>query len=176
MSLLPSIGTMPPFRPWRWFQVWWACRTHCICLWPTSPVFFQGKFVVLNCTYSGTWAKFKDCSNTCLAQSSMRSNWTGNMWGIGLPRTLISAGEFNLPPDCGGDGGWHKYQRDWKGLTTRAEWAVVFVQGQRQMSYFEVHDKLPCPGAVHFRLGSLNTFPYCLGNKVPPAEEDPVFF
>lgn len=42
------------------------------------------------------------------------------------------------------------------------------------MSHFKV-DKPPPSGAVNFRGGSPNTFPYGLGNGKPPAEEDPAF-
>lgn len=38
-----------------------------------SSTVFQGKFVVLNCTCSGTWAQFKDLTLKCLAQSSVSS-------------------------------------------------------------------------------------------------------
>lgn len=52
------------------------------------------------------------------------------MRGIGLRRTFISPGEFNLPPACGGDKG----QQGSEGFATGAERAVV-------LSLFKVRGK-----------------------------------
>lgn len=101
-----------------------------------SSVVFQGKFVVLNWAYSGTWAQFKDRSNTWMSHSvcCQLSNWTGNLWGIGLPGMFIFLGEFNLPPVCGGDEGQHRCRQGSKGFTAGGEWAVV-------LSLFKVRGK-----------------------------------
>lgn len=56
------------------------------------------------------------------------------MRGIGLRRTFISPGEFNLPPACGGDEGQHKRQQGSEGFATGAERAVV-------LSLFKVRGK-----------------------------------